>query len=74
MTKGVDNGAYLDINLVGTPDQVCEKVAALAARGASSDRAACGQHLEEMRGRSACSPDVVSAFPEPAIASVREAS
>ena len=36
MTKGVDLDAYLDVNLVGTPDQVCEKVAALAGRAAST--------------------------------------
>jgi alkanesulfonate monooxygenase SsuD/methylene tetrahydromethanopterin reductase-like flavin-dependent oxidoreductase (luciferase family) len=33
MTKGVDLDRYVDINLVGTPDQVCEKVAAFEAAG-----------------------------------------
>lgn len=33
MTKGVDLDAYLDMNLVGTPDQVCEKVAAYQRAG-----------------------------------------
>lgn len=33
MTKGVDIDTYLDLNLVGTPDQVCEKVAAFADAG-----------------------------------------
>jgi alkanesulfonate monooxygenase SsuD/methylene tetrahydromethanopterin reductase-like flavin-dependent oxidoreductase (luciferase family) len=33
MTKGVSLDAYLDMNLVGTPDQVCEKVAAYQRAG-----------------------------------------
>lgn len=33
MTKGLDLNAYLDANLIGTPDQVCEKVAALEQAG-----------------------------------------
>lgn len=33
MTKGVDVGRYIDMNLIGTPDQVCEKVAAFEAAG-----------------------------------------
>jgi probable F420-dependent oxidoreductase len=33
MTKGVGLDAYLDMNLVGTPDQVCEKVAAYQRAG-----------------------------------------
>jgi alkanesulfonate monooxygenase SsuD/methylene tetrahydromethanopterin reductase-like flavin-dependent oxidoreductase (luciferase family) len=33
MTKGVGLDEYLDINLVGTPDQVCEKVAAYQRAG-----------------------------------------
>jgi probable F420-dependent oxidoreductase len=33
LTKGVDVGAYLDMNLVGTPDQVCAKVAAYKQAG-----------------------------------------
>lgn len=33
MTKGVDLDRYIDINLVGTPDQVCAKVAAFRDAG-----------------------------------------
>jgi len=33
MTKGVDLEAYLEANLVGTPDAVCEKVAAFERAG-----------------------------------------
>ncbi|HKS51922.1 MAG TPA: LLM class flavin-dependent oxidoreductase [Pseudonocardiaceae bacterium] len=33
MTKGVGLDAYLDMNLVGTPDQVCEKIAAYQRAG-----------------------------------------
>jgi alkanesulfonate monooxygenase SsuD/methylene tetrahydromethanopterin reductase-like flavin-dependent oxidoreductase (luciferase family) len=33
MTKGVDLDAYLGANLIGAPDQVCEKVAALQEAG-----------------------------------------
>ncbi|WP_433461757.1 LLM class flavin-dependent oxidoreductase [Spirillospora sp. CA-128828] len=33
MTKGVDIDRYIDINLIGTPDQVCEKVAAFQDAG-----------------------------------------
>jgi probable F420-dependent oxidoreductase len=33
MTKGVDLDAYLEMNLVGSPDQICEKVAAYDRAG-----------------------------------------
>ncbi len=33
MTKGVDIPAYIASNLIGTPDQVCEKVAAYQKAG-----------------------------------------
>jgi alkanesulfonate monooxygenase SsuD/methylene tetrahydromethanopterin reductase-like flavin-dependent oxidoreductase (luciferase family) len=33
MTKGVDLEAYLDLNLIGTPDEVCAKVAAYEEAG-----------------------------------------
>jgi hypothetical protein len=51
MTKDVDLDAYLDINLVGTPDQVCEKVAALAAAGCEHLTALLfvGNTVDEMR-------------------------
>jgi probable F420-dependent oxidoreductase len=69
MTKGIDLEAYLDINLVGTPDQVCEKVAALAAAGCEHLTALLfvGNTVEEMREQiRAFARHVVSAFPEPA--------
>ena len=58
MTKGVDLDAYLDINLVGTPDQVCEKVAALAAAGCEHlpRCSSWATPLTRCASRSACSP------------------
>jgi alkanesulfonate monooxygenase SsuD/methylene tetrahydromethanopterin reductase-like flavin-dependent oxidoreductase (luciferase family) len=35
MMKGIDLDAYLAANLIGTPDEVCEKVAAFAQAGVS---------------------------------------
>jgi probable F420-dependent oxidoreductase len=51
MTKGVDQDAYLDMNLVGTPDQVCEKVDAYARAGLDHLTALLfvGNTVEEMR-------------------------
>jgi probable F420-dependent oxidoreductase len=51
MTKGVDQDAYLDMNLVGTPDQVCEKVDAYARVGLDHLTALLfvGNTVEEMR-------------------------
>jgi alkanesulfonate monooxygenase SsuD/methylene tetrahydromethanopterin reductase-like flavin-dependent oxidoreductase (luciferase family) len=67
MTKGVDLDAYLDTNLVGTPDQVCEKVAALAAAGCEHLTALLfvGNTVEEMRDQiRAFARHVLPAFPE----------
>jgi alkanesulfonate monooxygenase SsuD/methylene tetrahydromethanopterin reductase-like flavin-dependent oxidoreductase (luciferase family) len=33
MTKGIDLDAYLEMNLIGSPDQVCDKVAAYQPAG-----------------------------------------
>lgn len=51
MTKGVDQDTYLDMNLVGTPDQVCEKVDAYAHAGLDELTALLfvGNTVEEMR-------------------------
>jgi probable F420-dependent oxidoreductase len=51
MTKGVDLDAYLERNLVGTPDQVCAKVAAYAEAGVEHLTALLfvGNTVEEMR-------------------------
>jgi probable F420-dependent oxidoreductase len=70
MTKGVDLDAYLDVNLVGTPDQVCEKVAALAAAGCEHLTALLfvGNTVEEMRDQiRAFARHVIPAFPETAV-------
>jgi hypothetical protein len=69
MTKGVDLDAYLDVNLVGTPDQVCEKVAALAAVGCEHLTALLflGNTVDEMRAQIRMfARHVAPAFPEPA--------
>jgi probable F420-dependent oxidoreductase len=69
MTKGVDLDAYLDVNLVGTPDQVCEKVAALAAAGCEHLTALLfvGNTVDEMRDQiRAFARHVMPAFPETA--------
>jgi alkanesulfonate monooxygenase SsuD/methylene tetrahydromethanopterin reductase-like flavin-dependent oxidoreductase (luciferase family) len=51
MTKGVDLDTYLDINLVGTPDQVCAKVDAFRRAGLDQFTALLfvGNTVEEMR-------------------------
>jgi alkanesulfonate monooxygenase SsuD/methylene tetrahydromethanopterin reductase-like flavin-dependent oxidoreductase (luciferase family) len=67
MTKGVDLDAYLETNLVGTPDQVCEKVAALAAAGCEHLTALLfvGNTVDEMRDQiRAFARHVVLAFPD----------
>jgi alkanesulfonate monooxygenase SsuD/methylene tetrahydromethanopterin reductase-like flavin-dependent oxidoreductase (luciferase family) len=33
MTKGIDLDAYLEVNFIGSPDQVCDKVAAYQQAG-----------------------------------------
>jgi probable F420-dependent oxidoreductase len=51
MTKGVDLDAYLERNLVGTPDEVCAKVAAFEQAGVEHLTALLfvGNTVEEMR-------------------------
>jgi probable F420-dependent oxidoreductase len=68
MTKGVDVDAYLDMNLVGTPDQVCEKVDAFARAGLEHLTALLfvGNTVEEMREQiRTFARHVLPAFPEP---------
>lgn len=68
MTKGVDQDAYLDINLVGSPDQVCEKVAAFRRAGVSHLMALLfvGNTVEEMHAQiRRFAREVMPAFPEP---------
>lgn len=68
MTRGVDVDAYLAANLVGTPDQVCEKVAAFGRAGLDAFTATLfvGNTLEEMLEQIRLfARHVISAFPEP---------
>jgi probable F420-dependent oxidoreductase len=53
MTKGVDLDKYLDMNLVGTPEQVCAKVDAYERAGLEHLTALLfvGNTVEEMRGQ-----------------------
>jgi alkanesulfonate monooxygenase SsuD/methylene tetrahydromethanopterin reductase-like flavin-dependent oxidoreductase (luciferase family) len=53
MTKGVDIEEYLRANLVGTPDEVCAKIAALGEAGVSHlcGLLFVGNTVEEMRGQ-----------------------
>jgi len=67
MTKGMDQDAYLDVNLVGTPDSVCEKVEVLGKAGVAHLTALLfvANTVEEMRAqirRFAC--HVLPAFPD----------
>lgn len=68
MTKGVDLDAYLAANLIGTPDEVCEKVAAFEQAGLDHFCATLfvgntvGEMLDQMR---AFARYVIPAFPEP---------
>jgi len=66
MTKGVDVDAYLDMNLVGTPDQVCAKVDAYERAGLDHLTALLfvGNTVEEMRAQiRRFARDVLPAFP-----------
>ncbi len=59
MTAGVDQDAYLDMNLVGTPDQVCDKIEAYRRAGLDhlSGLLFVGNPLKERcASRFACSP------------------
>ncbi|WP_039891181.1 hypothetical protein [Mycobacterium xenopi] len=51
MTKGVDLDTYLEINLFGSPDQVCDKVAAYQRAGVDHLTALLfvGNTVSEMR-------------------------
>jgi alkanesulfonate monooxygenase SsuD/methylene tetrahydromethanopterin reductase-like flavin-dependent oxidoreductase (luciferase family) len=51
MTKGVDLNSYLEINLIGSPDQVCDKVAAYQRAGVDHLTALLfvGNTVREMR-------------------------
>lgn len=65
MMKGVDADAYADMNLVGTPDEVCEKVTALEAAGVEHLCATLfvGDTVEEMREQiRRFARDVIPAF------------
>jgi probable F420-dependent oxidoreductase len=67
MTKGVDLDAYLDRNLVGTPDEVCAKVAAYEDAGVDHLTALLfvGNTVEEMRAQiRAFARHVLPAFPD----------
>lgn len=66
MTKGVDQDAYLDMNLVGTPDQVCDKIEAYRRAGLDhlSGLLFVGNTVEEMREQiRLLARHVLSAFP-----------
>ena len=57
---------YLDLNLIGTPDQICTKVAAFAEAGLEHSCALLfvGNTVDEMRTRiRAFSRHVIPAFP-----------
>ena len=66
MTKGVDIDAYLDLNLVGTPDEVCAKVAAYEKAGVEHlcGLLFVGNTVAEMRAQiDAFARHVLPAFP-----------
>jgi probable F420-dependent oxidoreductase len=68
MTRGVDLDAYLSANLIGTPDEVCEKVAAFEQAGLNHFCATLfvGNTVEEMLDQMrAFARYVIPAFPEP---------
>jgi probable F420-dependent oxidoreductase len=68
-TKGVDMDRYADINLVGTPGQVCEKVAAFEAAGVEHlcSLEFVGNTVEEMASQiRRFARDVIPAFPDKA--------
>jgi probable F420-dependent oxidoreductase len=67
MTKGVGLDRYLDMNLIGTPDQVCEKVAAYEKAGVDHLSALLfvGNTVEEMLGQIRLfARHVMPAFPD----------
>jgi probable F420-dependent oxidoreductase len=67
MTKGVDLDSYLDRNLVGTPDEVCAKVAAYEQAGVGHLTALLfvGNTVDEMRDQiRSFARHVLPAFPD----------
>ena len=68
MTKGIDLDAYVEANLIGTPDEVCQKVAAFEHAGLEHFCATLfvantvGDMLDQIR---AFARHVIPAFPEP---------
>jgi probable F420-dependent oxidoreductase len=69
MTKGIDQNVYLDMNLVGTPDQVCEKIDAFQQAGLEQFTALLfvGNTVEEMRDQiRRFAKYILPAFPESA--------
>jgi alkanesulfonate monooxygenase SsuD/methylene tetrahydromethanopterin reductase-like flavin-dependent oxidoreductase (luciferase family) len=68
MTRGVDLDAYLAANLIGTPDEVCEKAAAFEQAGLDHFCATLfvGNTVVEMLDQMhAFARYVLPAFPEP---------
>lgn len=68
MTRGADLDAYLAANLIGTPDEVCEKVAAFEQAGLDHFCATLfvGNTLDEMLDQMrAFARYVLPAFPQP---------
>jgi hypothetical protein len=67
MTKGVSRDAYLAANLIGNPDEVCEKVAAFEQAGLDHFCATLfvGNTVNEVRDQMRMfSRYVLPAFPE----------
>jgi alkanesulfonate monooxygenase SsuD/methylene tetrahydromethanopterin reductase-like flavin-dependent oxidoreductase (luciferase family) len=65
MTKGVDLEAYLDLNLVGTPDEVCAKIAVYEEAGVDHlcGLLFVGNTVDEMRAQiTAFARQVLPAF------------
>ena len=70
MMKGasLDTDRWADLNLVGTPDQVCAKVAALEQAGVSALRALLlvGNTVDELLDQArAFARHIIPAFPDP---------
>ncbi|WP_329247359.1 LLM class flavin-dependent oxidoreductase [Actinoallomurus sp. NBC_01490] len=74
MTKGVDVEKYFDLNLVGTPDEVCAKIAAFAEAGVEHfcGLLFVGNTVAEMRDQiRTFAREVLPAFPERPAAAAR---
>jgi hypothetical protein len=66
--KGVSPDTFADLNLVGTPDQVCGKVAALEQAGVSALRSLqfVASTVDELLDQArAFARHVIPAFPDP---------